>query len=196
MSIKHAILGFISYQPMTGYDLKKTFDSSVRHFWPANQSQIYRTLAQLTEEGLLQQEVIDREDRLDMKVYHITEPGQQELQRWLAAPLPRQDFREPFFIQLYFGGKLSDAQAAVLLQREIAALEEEVAQLQAMADLYRQKEVPPQIQRAFFFSLLPLEYGLLSDRMTLAWLRDVQDRVQSGTYQPKNLDDHQENING
>ena len=36
MSLKHAILGFLSLQPMTGYDLKKAFDQSVRHFWPAN----------------------------------------------------------------------------------------------------------------------------------------------------------------
>ena len=38
MSLKHAILGFLSFAPLTGYDLKKAFDRSVQHFWPANQS--------------------------------------------------------------------------------------------------------------------------------------------------------------
>jgi hypothetical protein len=47
MCLKHAILGILSFSPMTGYDLKKAFDRSVRHFWPVNQSQIYRTLAEL-----------------------------------------------------------------------------------------------------------------------------------------------------
>ena len=52
MSLEYAILGFLNYQPFSGYDLKKLFDTSVRHFWPADQSQIYRTLARLTEQGL------------------------------------------------------------------------------------------------------------------------------------------------
>ena len=54
MSLKHAILGFLSFKPLSGYDLKKAFDNSVRHFWPANQSQIYRTLSQMTDEGLVE----------------------------------------------------------------------------------------------------------------------------------------------
>jgi PadR family transcriptional regulator, regulatory protein AphA len=46
MSFKYAILGFLSFAPFSGYDLKKAFDRSVQHFWPANQSQTYRTLAE------------------------------------------------------------------------------------------------------------------------------------------------------
>ena len=95
---------------MSGYDLKKTFDRSVQHFWPANQSQIYRTLAELDEQGLVSKEVISREERLDMKVYSLTEAGQVELHNWLATPLRPQDTREPFLIQLFFGGQLSEAE--------------------------------------------------------------------------------------
>ena len=51
MSLDFAILGFLSYSPFTGYDLKKFFDQSVRHFWTADQSQIYRILARLGDEG-------------------------------------------------------------------------------------------------------------------------------------------------
>jgi len=59
MSLEFAILGFLNYQPYTGYDLKKIFDTSIRHFWPADQSQIYRTLARLTEQGLAEMEKIE-----------------------------------------------------------------------------------------------------------------------------------------
>ena len=37
MSLDHAILGFLSYEPMSGYDLKKLFDQSVAHFWPRSE---------------------------------------------------------------------------------------------------------------------------------------------------------------
>jgi PadR family transcriptional regulator, regulatory protein AphA len=56
MSLDYAILGFLNYHPYTGYDLKKIFDSSVHHFWSADQSQIYRTLARLTDQGLARME--------------------------------------------------------------------------------------------------------------------------------------------
>ena len=104
MSLKHAILGFLSFKPFSGYDLKKAFDNSVRHFWPANQSQIYRTLSQMTDEGLVEKEIVEREERLDMKIYSITKTGRSELHDWLATPLPEKDTREPFLIQVFFGG--------------------------------------------------------------------------------------------
>jgi PadR family transcriptional regulator, regulatory protein AphA len=47
MSLKYAILGFLSLAPLSGYDLKKSFDRSLGHLWPADQSQIYRTLSQM-----------------------------------------------------------------------------------------------------------------------------------------------------
>jgi len=75
MSLEFAILGFLHYHPYSGYDLKKAFDASVRHFWPADQSQIYRTLGRLTEQGLAEMEVIEQTERPDRKVYHITQAG-------------------------------------------------------------------------------------------------------------------------
>jgi PadR family transcriptional regulator AphA len=60
MSLEYSILGFLSYKPFSGYDLKKAFDNSVRHFWYADQSQIYRTLARLTEQGYVEMEKMDR----------------------------------------------------------------------------------------------------------------------------------------
>lgn len=75
MSLEYAILGFLNYHPYTGYDLKKIFDTSVRHFWPADQSQIYRTLLHLTEKGFASMEKVSQDDRPDRKVYSITAAG-------------------------------------------------------------------------------------------------------------------------
>jgi len=91
MSLDYALLGFLNYHPYTGYDLKKIFDTSVRHFWPADQSQIYRTLARLTEQGLAEMEKVPQEDRPDRKVYHITEAGRAELLKFLSGPPPMGD---------------------------------------------------------------------------------------------------------
>ena len=50
--LKYAILGFLSYTPMTGYDIKLRMDRSTSHFWHAKLSQIYTTLKSLEEEQL------------------------------------------------------------------------------------------------------------------------------------------------
>ena len=84
MSLDYAILGFLNYHPYSGYDLKKMLDMSVRHFWTADQSQIYRTLARLLEQGYLQMEKLEQDERPDKKIYHITPAGQTALQDWLA----------------------------------------------------------------------------------------------------------------
>ncbi|MGE5576976.1 MAG: PadR family transcriptional regulator, partial [Syntrophothermus sp.] len=63
MSLPYAILGFLSYRPMTGYDLGNFFKQSVAHFWHAELSQIYRELGKLEEKGLVKSEIQPQESR-------------------------------------------------------------------------------------------------------------------------------------
>jgi DNA-binding PadR family transcriptional regulator len=182
MSLKHAILGFLSFAPLTGYDLKKAFDRSVRHFWPANQSQIYRTLAQLDEEGLVEKEVIEREERLDLKRYSITSAGRAELHRWLSTPLPEQDNREPFLIQINFGGQLSDEELLALLQHKLQQVQGQLAVYEAVYQAYRQKPSKIPDERAIFLSLLTLEAGYINTRSAADWLTSAITRVQNKHY--------------
>ena len=58
MILARIILGFLALSPMTGYDLKRHFDSTVGHFWSADKAQIYRTLAQLVADGLAEVETV------------------------------------------------------------------------------------------------------------------------------------------
>ena len=69
MSLAHAILASLEFQPMTGYDLKKFFDTSVGHFWTTTQSHIYKALNDLENEGWVQKEIIEQEDRPNRKEY-------------------------------------------------------------------------------------------------------------------------------
>lgn len=182
MSLKHAILGFLSYRSMTGYDLKKAFDRSIQHFWPANQSQIYRTLADLTAANLVEKEVIEREERLDMNIYHITEEGREEMRQWLAAPLPTQKYREPFMIQIYFGGQIADEKLIALMEHELRELEERVTLYKAIFALENQRFETAADKRAFFLSLTTLEMGLLSNLTAIDWMKSLIERVKSRSY--------------
>ena len=187
MSLKHAILGFLSFQPMTGYDLKKAFDHSVQFFWPANQSQIYRTLAELNDEEFVKIEIVAREDRLDMKIYHITETGLNEFRHWLSTPIPHQDYREAFLIQVYFGGTIDDRETILLLQHMIRDIEDGLGQLTALYKFYLGKMEQVDSGRDLFFNMLTLEYGIASNQTALNWLQSVLNRLETGNYSPQEI---------
>lgn len=182
MSLKHAILGFLSFKSLTGYDLKKAFDQSVQHFWPANQSQIYRTLSGLAADKMVDQEIVEREERLDMKRYHITDEGRAELHRWLSTPLAEQSDRIPQLIQVYFGGLLSDEEIMGILAHEIRNAEARLAIYRQMLQEFGQELDGHEQARALFLSLTTLEFGLRSDQAALDWLLSLDERIRQQDY--------------
>jgi PadR family transcriptional regulator AphA len=130
LSLEHAILGFLTYQPFSGYALKKFFDESVRHFWSATQSQIYRTLARMAEDGWVRMETVEQQDRPDRKVYHITAKGRTELRRWLTTPIDLPRVRHEWLTQVFFAHQLSDEEI-------IASFEERAEKLRHKLELLR-----------------------------------------------------------
>lgn len=173
MSLEHAILGFLNYAPMTGYDLKKAFDASIRHFWPADQAQIYRTLKDLTRQGWVTVEVVPQEDRPNRKVYHITEAGREELRRWLRTPTGPEDPRVPMLVKVFFAGQLADEEAVSLLEAYAAGLRarlEEYAQVPQRAAHYAEAVQSP---REVFFWALTLDYGVRLTRAALEWAEEA-----------------------
>ena len=119
MSLKHALLGFINYGPMTGYELKKFFDTSVAHFWNAELSQIYPALKSMESDGLVQMQVDVQDDRPNRKVYSITDQGRDELKQWLAQPAEPEQIREPILIKVFFGASLPKQELIEVLRDQI-----------------------------------------------------------------------------
>jgi hypothetical protein len=76
-------------------------------------------LASLSDEGLVNMQVI-RARALDMKIYQISAAGKRNASLALH-PTASRGFCEPFLIQVYFGGLLSDEEFIQLLENEIRA---------------------------------------------------------------------------
>ena len=104
--LKHAILGFLKYEPKTGYEIKQTMDTSTNHFWHAKQSQIYMTLKKMEADGLVCSHLEPQESRPDRRVYTITEFGDKTLQQWLLQPLTTlETSKRVLLLKLFFSGK-------------------------------------------------------------------------------------------
>jgi PadR family transcriptional regulator AphA len=178
VSLQHAILGFLNYKPFSGYDLKKTFDISVHHFWPADQSQIYRTLAQLEDEGLAEVQIIPQEDRPTRKVYSITDTGREELRHWLTTPLPHSPARSAALIQVFFAGQLTDEEILAMFEQEVSYWRELLDGYDQVAEVSQAYADMAGSPREYFFWMLTPESGMTIGRAHLAWLESVIRRIK------------------
>jgi len=115
MSINHAILGILSFKPLTGYDLKKIIQDSPFMYWSGNNNQIYKSLLELHDEGFVTSEVQHQESSPSKKIYTITKEGLAELKEWILASPEPPEFKKTFLIQLAWADLLSTEEINTLL---------------------------------------------------------------------------------
>src|SRR5215470_1172874 len=75
VALGDAILVCLTERPMTGYELAKTFDSSIGFFWKADHQQIYRELTRLRDKGHVQAREVVQSGKPNKLVYTLTVEG-------------------------------------------------------------------------------------------------------------------------
>ena len=119
MAIEHAILGLLSWQPLSGYDLKKIIASSATYYWSGNNNQIYKTLLELQRDGCVEQVVAYKGELPAKKVYSISEKGKEILLSWLKSMPEPPELRNAFLIQLTWADLLDQADLLDLVDRYV-----------------------------------------------------------------------------
>jgi PadR family transcriptional regulator, regulatory protein AphA len=176
MSLVHAILGMLTHQPMTGYELKTIcFDSSISNFWSADQAQIYRTLDKLAEQEFVSSQLEIQENRPNRKVYSITDAGRAELQRWLLTEQALPAYREPFLIQVFFANQLDNVQIIAAMEQQIKAHEARLKYYQTIPLL---PFGAPEMTRDLTFQRMTLEMGIRLEHAYIDWLHECIERVK------------------
>ncbi len=89
MSVRHALLAFLSEGPKYGLQLRQEFEQSTGEVWPLNVGQVYTTLQRLERDELIESD--DREEAGPQKVFRITKAGRKELDTWLTTPPDRTE---------------------------------------------------------------------------------------------------------
>jgi Predicted transcriptional regulators len=116
MTIRETILGFLSWKPFTGYELKKLFADSLSFYWSGNSNQIYGSLIQLHKDGDVSIELQAQDKYPTRKVYAITQKGREALHAWLKSEPALPETRELFHIQLAWAEPLSPAELDSLFE--------------------------------------------------------------------------------
>lgn len=115
MSINYAILGILSYKSMTGYDLKKIIQDSAFMPWSGNNNQIYKSLTELLEKGMVTNVVKHQESSPTKKIYNITGEGLEALKEWVLSTPEPSDITKPFLVQLAWSKQLNTSELNMLL---------------------------------------------------------------------------------
>ncbi|HZK15094.1 MAG TPA: PadR family transcriptional regulator [Solirubrobacterales bacterium] len=111
----YVVLGMVSREARSGYEIKAIVDESTRFFWAASYGQIYPELKRLSEAGLVEGRDASQGER-KRTVYAITADGEAELKDWLRRPPEAIEMREEGLLKLFFSGVLKPAEAVETLR--------------------------------------------------------------------------------
>ncbi|MGW0766658.1 PadR family transcriptional regulator [Streptomyces sp. NPDC002676] len=161
MSLRHALLGLLSERPASGYDLLKTFETSLANVWPATQSQIYTELTRLAGSGLI---AVTAEGPRGRKEYALTDEGMSELRHWLTETKPQRNARSDILLRVFFLGVLRPEQARDYLTELTEMSREGYEQLRQLAD-----SIDWDDDNLSVYGRIALEYGLRFNAMRQEW---------------------------
>lgn len=162
----YVILGMVSKEPRSGYEIKAVVDNSTRFFWAASYGQIYPELKRLSEAGLVAGVDTPTGGR-KRTVFEITADGEEELKAWLRQPPETYEMREEGLLKLFFANALPPEEAVEILRAMRAHRLSVSAQLRALEPGALEKEDP--------LPLLVLRGGIEFNE----WFADWCERMQA-----------------
>lgn len=182
----YAILGLLSREALSGYDLKGRMGRPVGYFWEARHSQIYPELARLEAAGMVTHELVEQEGRPDKKVYEITPAGLEALKGWVVAPLEPRGARDELVLKAY-SLWLADPEEALALFGEHERLHQERLRRYEEIGAWMEEEWGDDLDlpgSPRFASYAALRRGILNERGYVEWCGWVADRLRGGVLEP------------
>lgn len=101
-----ATLGLLSFgEELSGYDLKKWADWSLRFFyWAPSYSQVYSELRKLEEIGYAISRVVNKDDVRGKRLYRITPEGEAAMSAWAnLAPVEPAVLKHGVMLRMWLG---------------------------------------------------------------------------------------------
>jgi DNA-binding PadR family transcriptional regulator len=190
---RFALLGLLSWKPMSGYDIKKVVDIGLSHFWNENYGQIYPTLDVLVKDGLAKKSIDRHSGKRKRHVYRITPRGVTAFREWLMLPTDAPIVRNELQLKLFLSSKLPPKASLRIIneyraqQQEVLAeyLKSEVALRKALKSGeypteveeilagHEPKQTAKQKARQCNMFLLTLRHGILAVEARVAWCDEV-----------------------
>jgi DNA-binding PadR family transcriptional regulator len=180
---RYVVLGILSVEPMSGYDIKKFIETSVAHFWSESYGNLYPLLARLAEEKLVRRREHRQQGKPDRLVYSLTARGRAEFLQWLGEPVSEEPVRSELMMKLFFGRHLASDRIGAHLE---ACRETQSRILAALRGTRKMLERDHADHPDVRYWLLTLRRGELVAKARLQWAREgLRDFAESSGNQEK-----------
>lgn len=174
MSLRYALLGIISKQAVTGYDVVNIFKQQMIHFWGSTHSQIYTELHKMEKDQLIDHELVIQASSPNKKIYSITDSGRKELIKWaVEEPLKSAKIKDEFLIKSTIFPILSDEEVLTLLDEVIERETHTMDMTKKWKDHFEDQEEQD------IGTLLTVEYGIRYAKMYVEWCMWAKDFIQN-----------------
>lgn len=170
------ILGLLSHEDLTGYEIKKRMDTSLKYFWGASYGSIYPALSDLAARGLAAKRD-GAENKRNKIIYSITDEGRNYLREWLKTPVEKDELRYETLLKLFFGHEGGVSQTIAHIDSFQEKIERELPALIRAADILKDHT---DTDDAHQYYLLTVEFGIRSYRAYLEWCEDAKAALQAG----------------
>ena len=128
MTVSYALLGLLEEADRHGYDLKHSYDKRFGASRPLRFGQVYRTLAQLERDGLVEIVGVEPGAGPDRKRYSITGEGVTDLTHWLAEPEDPHPMLQPVLftkvVLALLSGRPAEAYLDSQRERHLSVMQE------------------------------------------------------------------------
>ena len=163
----NALLGLLSIEPMSGYDMRQLISESIGYFWSESYGQIYPALKRMLADGLVEiMKDEDGEGHPAKKVYRLTEAGRLRLKEWLGIPVRPHKHRNEMLLKLFFG---SPAESGVLVAQVESWRTRYASDLERYVELEKQIPERQKGHPGLPFFLMTLRYGIVEAKALVGW---------------------------
>jgi len=178
VALGDAILVLLTERPMTGYELAKTFDTSIGFFWRADHQQIYRELTRLRDRGHIQGREVVQSGKPNKLIYTLTPDGRAALRQWAARPSRAASIKDDLLVRLY----ALDSVDIDPLRTDLMARQAYHRDRFSRFERILKKRFPEgTASPADLGKLLTLRLGLRYERAVVEWCDEALNTLPAGT---------------
>lgn len=167
------LLGLLSHESMTGYEMKKSLDTVLHFFWGGSYGSIYPTLNELEKDGMVTKENVSDSKR-EKIAYSITEKGKGALKEWLTHPAEKDEIRYETLLKLFFGNETGFDGALKHIERFEEKCKFELQILHVFAE--NLSHVLEEDTHKYYY--LTVTFGIKTYESYLEWCKDARKLIE------------------
>ena len=165
-------------RPMTIYDLRQAFLTTLAPFYSASLGSIQVAVRKLLAEGFIAfDEQVERGRR--KKIYRIGDSGRDAFREGMTSTIQPARLEVTALSRLSFLGLVEERQSKVqILTIIIETIEGALTVLEQGMQELETVELPPYHRPIFTYQTKTLDYGIMAHRAALDWFRNLRNEIE------------------